>query len=128
MSWSITCSSTILKSFEWVLMSTFTWRLSCFMFKVSFDLRCLVANSTAVRQKTFKPYKTKKLTIICIIILVGPFFVLPWSSKSKKKKTHFLKSIFFLGFFFSQLPVWVNESHRFRRWTCMLQTYKMFPR
>ncbi|XP_078312894.1 uncharacterized protein LOC111101314 [Crassostrea virginica] len=49
---------------------------------VLFDLRCLVANSTAVRQKTFKPYKTKKLTIICIITLGFSLANCPFGSVS----------------------------------------------
>lgn len=37
--------------------------------KIIFDMTCLLMNSSLVRRKVFKPYKTKRMTIILTILL-----------------------------------------------------------
>nr|XP_022289381.1 uncharacterized protein LOC111101243 isoform X2 [Crassostrea virginica] len=52
-----------------ICCATATCLIVFFILKVIFDLQCLVFSSTYVRQKVFKPFKTKRLAIICIILL-----------------------------------------------------------
>lgn len=52
-----------------ICCATATCLIVFFILKVIFDLQCLVFSSTYVRLKVFKPFKTKRLSIICFILL-----------------------------------------------------------
>lgn len=45
------------------------WTFRLVTLKIMFDMACLLMNSSIVRRKVFKPYKTKKFTIILTILL-----------------------------------------------------------
>lgn len=45
------------------------WPVCLVSAKIIFDMTCLLMNSSIVRRKVFKPYKTKRMTIILTILL-----------------------------------------------------------
>lgn len=53
-----------------IYLNGFTiWAANLVIAKIIFDMACLLTNSSVVRRKVFKPYKTKKLTIVLTILL-----------------------------------------------------------
>lgn len=45
------------------------WTADCVIAKIIFDMACQLLNISIVRRKVFKPYKTKKMTIILTILM-----------------------------------------------------------